>query len=125
MDDHQHSARGKTYVKGCPGCQKLGRERYAAYKDSPGMQLAVRVGNWKKYGINVEQATAEYQKGKTLCDICGKPSNGRGGLHIDHDHATGQVRGSLCHSCNSLLGYAQDSPELLAKAIAYLKAPIT
>ena len=42
-------------------------------------------------------------------------------LGIDHCHKTGNVRGLLCGSCNSGIGYFRDSPELLQKAIDYLK----
>lgn len=41
-------------------------------------------------------------------------------LVIDHDHATGKVRGLLCHHCNLVLGRAKDNVQTLAQAIAYL-----
>lgn len=43
-------------------------------------------------------------------------------LHIDHCHATGKVRGLLCHHCNVALGCFDDSPATLIRAAAYLEA---
>lgn len=42
-------------------------------------------------------------------------------LVVDHCHTTGAVRGILCSSCNSGLGYFRDNPEFLRNAIAYLR----
>lgn len=50
------------------------------------------------------------------CEICGDvPAETN-----DHSHATGGLRGALCHSCNRRLGLAGDDAEWLAAAAAYL-----
>lgn len=53
------------------------------------------------------------------CAICGRPFVKT--PHVDHCHKTKIVRGLLCVRCNFLLGYAHDDPEILTKAIQYLK----
>lgn len=40
--------------------------------------------------------------------------------HIDHDHATGAVRGMLCSGCNSGMGRLGDDPTSLRRAADYL-----
>ncbi|QBZ73352.1 endonuclease VII [Streptomyces phage RemusLoopin] len=55
------------------------------------------------------------------CDLCSAPPPANGKAHsIDHDHATGRVRGVLCHSCNLALGHFKDDPERLLRAARYL-----
>jgi hypothetical protein len=68
----------------------------------------------KRYGITPEQAAEMKKNG---CEMCGTHNN----LHIDHNHTTGKVRGILCTNCNRGLGHFKDSPDLLQKAIQYLK----
>lgn len=76
-----------------------------------------------KYGITAaqyEQMLAE-QGGK--CAICGTKEEGRGyeWLHVDHDHATGAVRGLLCALCNFGLGKFKDNPDWLRRAAEYVE----
>jgi len=84
----------------------------------------------RKYGISVAEyfAMLEEQGGK--CATCGASSPGdrhykrRGKVemfHVDHCHATGRVRGLLCHLCNRALGLIRDNPEVAEKMSAYLR----
>lgn len=41
-------------------------------------------------------------------------------LSVDHNHATGTLRGLLCARCNRLLGLACDDPQVLDSARVYL-----
>ncbi len=76
----------------------------------------------KKYGVTPEDYAALMVAQDGRCAICltSDPSPWDQ-LSVDHDHKTGRVRGLLCMKCNSCLGYVQDSPDLLRKAVRYLE----
>jgi hypothetical protein len=44
---------------------------------------------------------------------------------VDHCHATGKVRGLLCHNCNRALGLMQDNIENIKRAADYLEGATT
>jgi hypothetical protein len=75
--------------------------------------------HWKRrrgtHGLTREEAHA-LKEGKA-CAICGAAED----LRVDHDHATGGVRGVLCQGCNVGLGFFRDSAQHLRAAIAYLE----
>ena len=53
------------------------------------------------------------------CAICGEFVQQQD-FHLDHDHATGVVRGVLCGPCNLGLGSFRDSRSNLLRAARYL-----
>lgn len=79
-----------------------------------------------KYGISLETYDAMLAAQGGVCAICGRPETmvmkGKlAMLGVDHDHATGQVRGLLCGPCNMLIGGARHDPAVLESAIRYLE----
>lgn len=73
----------------------------------------------KGYAVAAYNKLFDDQGGR--CAICGiHSSEAYNGLHIDHDHKTQELRGLLCHKCNTGLGLFQDSIELLDIAKIYL-----
>lgn len=74
------------------------------------------------YGMTLDDYERMLAEQNDACLICGTDQPGIGRLRfvVDHCHATGRVRGLLCNSCNSGLGYFSDNPSLLASAIKYL-----
>ena len=84
----------------------------------------------KQHGITPETFESMWrdQDGKCANTRCSfeSPLNVRdhrkGGLQVDHDHATGEVRGLLCRNCNVTLGHARDDLNRLAGLAEYLTA---
>ena len=85
-----------------------------------------RTSNLRRlYGLSIEQFEAMREEQANLCLICScemehTMNPGMNNIHIDHDHATGEVRGLLCGNCNNGLGCFKDNPEFLVSAAAYL-----
>jgi hypothetical protein len=75
----------------------------------------------RMYGITSEDYDRLAKRQHGRCAICGtEPEPGRF-LAVDHDHATGQVRGLLCDPCNQGLGSMGDDIQRLRLAIRYLQ----
>ena len=79
--------------------------------------------SWIKseYGLTKESHAAMFESQNGVCFICKKANKNGTRLQVDHDHATGKVRALLCSYCNSCLGMAKESIEVLSKMIEYLK----
>jgi len=75
----------------------------------------------RHYGITEQDYADLLAAQEGVCAICGKECATGKRLAVDHNHATGNVRGLLCQACNLALGQFRESRELLAAAIAYLE----
>lgn len=70
----------------------------------------------RRYGITAEHFDTMLAEQDGLCAICREAPAG----HVDHDHATGRVRGLLCFNCNGALGQFRDRTDLMLRAVAYV-----
>lgn len=102
----------------CKQCAKSNREHYKA---------VVTESCWRKrYGITAIEYQALFDAQGGVCAICKKHENRihkgtKANMCVDHDHATGKVRGLLCAKCNSGLGYFADNIDTLLSAVNYLQ----
>lgn len=105
----------------CKPCKKAWRANHR--KDNPEAHKVLDFRNdLKKYGLTPEDYNRMHDEQGGKCGCCGRSAEEfRRGLHVDHDHSTGQVRALLCTKCNPGIGYFDDSVEKLEMAIAYLK----
>ena len=88
------------------------------YKSHDGKRTAY---NLKRYGLSVEDYMDMTVEQQGLCAICGKECVRNKKLCVDHNHDTGEVRELLCSKCNFGIGQFNDDPDLLKKAVRYLR----
>ena|ERR1700676_4700 len=113
------------YNSQCKSCILLSKEQR---KDS----LAAHRREWElqtKYGLSVEEKKVMLlkQDGKCGNPRCRIPLTlfgiKRGDANVacvDHVHLTGEVRGILCNGCNTAIGNAKDSVDVLVGLSEYL-----
>lgn len=121
-----NKALGRSYrASRCHGCKaKRTREwSQATYGDRSSHGIGLK----KCYGLTLAQYDAMLAEQGSVCAICNQPeftpkANGKGirPLGVDHDHATGAIRGLLCATCNNGLGCFKDDPKKLQAALSYL-----
>lgn len=73
----------------------------------------------RKYNLTEEEFSKKVIEQNNRCSICNSSFSTT--PHIDHDHATGKVRGLLCKNCNLTLGFVNDNVQILSNMIEYLK----
>lgn len=110
----------------CKECRKVYlQEHYESNKDS----YKARSKAWKennphrviatRYGVDEGVVKEIMSVGK--CQICSSTEN----LVFDHVHETGEPRGCLCHSCNTMLGRLGDTEAQILKRMEDIKSYLT
>lgn len=76
-----------------------------------------RYDKFRSYGFSSsEEMKVWMEQQPSVCQICRvKPAT-----HVDHCHETIRPRGLICGTCNTMLGFAYDRPEVLIRAASYL-----
>lgn len=99
--------------KSCKACEK-----------SRGAEVKKRTPGWsrhyhltRKYGIGAAEVDQLIRQQGGLCAICEQEP----ATQVDHNRSTGEIRGVLCDGCNGGLGALDDDPDLIRRAIAYLR----
>lgn len=119
-----------SYCKPCTSLnvKKWRDKKWATPEGRKALRAVNRSGELRRvYGLTLAEYDALFARQNGVCAVCAEPEtmNGPHGeprlLAVDHNHATGEVRGLLCHRCNVVLGLADDSPDRLERAAAYLR----
>ena len=92
--------------------QRSNPDRYAAAK---------REHKLRRYGLTSARYDALLAEQGGVCAICGDAERDGWDFAVDHEHASGRVRGLLCRRCNVGIGLLRDSPEVVTAAADYLR----
>ena len=118
LNPEKIAAIDKKYNETHPGVQNAKHKEWM--KQHPEVVNAKRLK--KRYGLSMDQYRSLFVAQNDSCAICKRNKTiNELGLHVDHNHNSGKVRGLLCPSCNQALGLLQDNPELCRLAAIYIE----
>lgn len=127
------TARGWSWDSHCIDCRRAAcREYGATSKDIRNERLrqwrkknpvaAAEIDKRRrlraKYGITEDDVEAMRESQGGCCAICGRNTKR---LFVDHCHAKGHVRGLLCQTCNTFLGWYEKKADTILRFQAYVE----
>lgn len=101
---------------------RIKKKKQEYYTSKPHIQKSIYLR--LKYNLTIEQYESMLIAQNYKCAGCGSESvehDRYKSLCIDHDHATGQIRGLLCHPCNTAIGASKENINRLEGCAEYLK----
>lgn len=124
---HKHESRGHAGLSRKQKSSATSRRSRKEYldqfkKEKQARRVRIRI-NHVVHELNITNEELDaYREQHPVCEICGNTETlswnkeGRPNkLCADHNHATGQFRGVLCHNCNSRLGWYEAHKDLIDK----------
>jgi hypothetical protein len=102
----------------------IARIRSYRKKNYEKVKLCTRLSRLRTFGLSekeVERAREAHTNFKGFCAACGSNKAGAKGWCFDHDYEKRAFRAILCSRCNSAIGMASDSIEVLKSLVVYLE----
>lgn len=97
---------------------EAGKRAANKYNSRPEVRERKKWNDFKKrYGLDKEGYENLLGKQGGKCAICGHSPER---FHVDHNHASGEVRALLCGQCNMAIGLLKEDINILKSAIKYL-----
>lgn len=107
-----------------PRCKPCSLEDTRQWRDSQTPERIKDLYYRRSYGMGLDEFQTRWANQGGKCAICScEMVDGRltaNSCVVDHDHATGLVRGLLCNQCNRGIGYLKDDPNVVLSAAKYL-----
>jgi hypothetical protein len=122
---NKRSAEGRlTECRACRAIYYIDHVKHDETRKTRAAESRQKSRRRKLYGITLNDYQALLAVHNGGCWICGSTTTSKHHkyLSVDHDHATGKVRGVLCANCNHGLGSFKDNPDRLRRAAEYLEA---
>lgn len=109
----------RYYQRECKICNK--ERKYAWHHTDSGKISSANTKLKRRYGITLEEYEKMLESVGGRCEICGASNSDHGHrLGVDHNHATGEIRGILCKSCNVAISRFKDDASIMRRASEYI-----
>lgn len=113
-DFHRNRVTKDGLHRTCRECAREGRRKAGGAERD-------RRRHYADYGLTLDELQEMLERQEGCCAICGVTFDDERVPNVDHCHDTGEVRGLLCHHCNTGIGLLGDDPDRLEEAVQYLR----